>query len=223
LFLEFCVGILKDVSIKQKLTLIAVLPSTLVLLTAVLIFFIFDEVAQKKSMVQEATMLTQVIGANNSAALLFNDTKSATENLAVLSANAHVISGGIYTADDDIFAGYFRKNNYPPTSHPLPKKEGYFFEDGTLSIFRTIIANDTKIGTVYLKLDLDALYSRRKGYIAIAASILGLVSALVFFLSAWLKKAISDPVMSLAETARKITLEITLRVPADMNMENSEY
>jgi len=200
-------GIFREVSIKHKLTSIAILPSTLALLTAVLIFFIFDEITLKKAMVQEATMLSQVIGANNRAALMFNDQKSAADNLAVLTANPHVISGCIYTVSGDVFTGYTRNKIQPPPLHPPLRAEGHYFDAGSLSIYKKISANNTTIGTMHLKYDLEALYSRRDGYIAIATMILMIVSGLVFILSSWLKKAVSDPVLSLTETARTITLD----------------
>jgi signal transduction histidine kinase/ActR/RegA family two-component response regulator len=199
------VALFGKISIKHKLTSIAVLPSTLVLLTAVLIFFIIDEAAHKKAMVQEGTMLARVIGANNSAALLFGDQKSAVENLSVLSLNDHVISGTIFTSDNTVFASYSRPANNSLPEMPLLKGDGHLFDDKTLSICSNIVSNSTVIGTVYLLYDLDSLYSRRTGYITTAAVIVALFTILVLLLSRWAKKTISDPVLSLTETARKIT------------------
>lgn len=199
--------IFKKFSIKHKLTAIAILPSTLALLMAILIFFIFDESTLKRAMVQEVTMLSQVIGANNRAALMFNDQKSASDNLAVLSANTHVISGCMYTSSGEVFATYTRDSPRSSMANPPLREVGYYFDDATLSIYQKITANSTNIGTVHLKYDLEALYARRNGYLAIAAAILLIVSGLVFVLSSWLKKAISDPILSLIETAKAITHE----------------
>ncbi|MFA7403069.1 MAG: ATP-binding protein [Pelobacteraceae bacterium] len=198
---------LRPVSIKQKLTLIAILPSTLALLIVGLVFFAFDEITLKKAMVQEITMLSQVIGANNSAALLFNDQKSAADNLAVLSVNPHVISGCIYTAAGDVFAGYTRKNIKPPPVYPPLRGEGCFFSDNYLSIFKQIRLNNNTIGTVHLEYDLEALHSRRTGYATIAVILVLMGSGLVFAMSSWLRKAISDPLLDLAETAKSISQE----------------
>ncbi len=198
-------GIFSDVSIKRKLTAIAILPSTLVLLTAMFIFFILDEISLKEGMVQELSMLSQVIGANNRAALMFNDRKSAAENLAVLSSNPHVISGCIFTGNGDYFASYSRKNHNPAIDRPLPSTEGYRFDGNALTLLKRIEANNATIGTVYLMYDLDALHARRNGYLTIAVMILLLVSGLVFLLSSWLKKTVSNPVLSLTETAKSVT------------------
>jgi signal transduction histidine kinase/ActR/RegA family two-component response regulator len=198
---------LRPASIKQKLTLIAILPSTLALLIVGLVFFAFDEITLKKAMVQEITMLSQVIGANNSAALLFNDQKSAVDNLAVLSVNPHVISGCIYTAAGDVFAGYTRKNIQPPPVYPPLRGEGCFFSDNHLSIFKQIRLNNNTIGTVHLEYDLEALHSRRTGYATIAVILVLFGSGLVFAMSSWLRKAISDPLLDLAETAKSISQE----------------
>jgi len=197
----------RSVSIKQKLTLIAILPSTLALLIACLVFFVFDEITLKKAMIQEITMLAQVIGANNSAALLFDDKKSAEDNLAVLSVNPHVVSGYIFTATGDVFAAYVRKSIHPPPVHTSLRRDGYFFGDGYLSIFKKIELNNTTIGTVHLKYDLEDLYARRKGYGTIAAIIVLMGSGLVLAMSLWLRRAISDPLLNLAETAKSISLE----------------
>jgi len=198
---------LKSVSIKHKLTLFAIVPITLAMLIVGLVFFAFDELTLKKAMTQEITMLSQVIGANNSAALLFNDQKSAEDNLAVLSVNPHVISGCIYNATGDVFAGYTRKNIQPLPVHPPRAEEGCFLGNGQLSIFKNIRLNNKIIGAVHLKYDLEALNSRRKGYAAIAAIIVMIGAGLVFAMSSWLRREISDPLLNLAETARSISHE----------------
>lgn len=197
----------RSVSIKQKLTLITILPSTLALLVVGLVFFAFDEITLKKGMIQEISMLSQVIGANNSAALLFNDQKSAEDNLAILSVNPHVISGCIYTATGDVFAGYARKNIQPPPVHPPRREEGYYYGDSHLSIFKNIRLNNNSIGTVHLRYDLEAVNSRRRGYGAIAAIIVLMGAGLVMVISSWLRRVILLPLLSLAETAKSITLE----------------
>ena len=198
---------IKSASVKQKLVLITILPGTLALLIVGLVFFTFDEVKLKRAMIQEITMLSQVIGANNSAALLFNDQKSAEDNLAVLSVNPNVLSACIYNAAGDLYAFYVRKGAQPPPLHPPLMEDGYYFGDSNLSSFKKIWINKNVIGTVHLKYDLEVLYSRRKGYASIAVVILLMGSGLVLAMYSWLKRVISDPLLNLAETAKSISLE----------------
>lgn len=206
---------LRNISIKRKLTLIVMLPSAAALLLAGLVSFAYDVFQLRKAMVQEITMLSQVIGANNSAALIFDDQKSTTDDLALLSGNSHVVSSCVYTVKGEIFGSYFRKDMKGKLSLPPLQEDGHTFGSEYLTIFKKIEFNNKTVGTVYLQYDLQALHARMNGYMILACVILLMSACVIFLMSSWLNRTISEPVLSLAQTAKTISTAKNYSVRAE--------
>lgn len=100
---------LNDMSIRQKLTLLMMLTSVVALLLACGAFLSYDAATFKKQLGLDLSVLADVIGANSTAALTFDDAGAARDALAALRAQKHVISACIYADDGKRFATYVRK------------------------------------------------------------------------------------------------------------------
>ncbi|HEX9078491.1 MAG TPA: HAMP domain-containing protein, partial [Desulfuromonadaceae bacterium] len=205
----------RNVSIQRKLTLIVMLPSTVALLLACLAFFVYDAVQLRRAMVQEVTMLSQVIGADNTAALVFDDPKSVTDNLALLSANSHVAASCIFTPKGTLFGSYIRSDLRERLTLPPPQADGYAFGAEYLTMFRRIEFNNKTVGTSYVQYDLAALRSRMHDYLGMAVIVLLTSSCVILVLSSWLTRTISEPVLSLAKIAKDISQEKNYSVRAE--------
>ena len=100
----------KDLSIKRKLTAVIMLTSCVVLLIASTGFVTSELVTSRRAIVQELSTIAAIIGNNSTAALVFDDKKSAEETLSALSAKPNVVSAYIFRKVDGkqggAFAGY---------------------------------------------------------------------------------------------------------------------
>ncbi len=74
----------KEMPLRHNVTWIAVIASTISLLVACLMFVINERVTQPKIMVQNLSNLAQIIAGNSTAALSFNDAKTAQDLLSTL-------------------------------------------------------------------------------------------------------------------------------------------
>ena len=205
----------RDISIKQKLTCIIMLTSTVTLFLAVTAFVANDVVNLRDAMVKDITILSQIIASNSTADLVFNDQKSATENLGALSVNPHVVASCIYGRNGDVFASYFRHNLAGKHSLPALGKDGYHFGTDYLTQFRGIKLNNKPVGTVYVQYDLGEFRSRMFSYGTIVAFIMIGVSGVAFVLSSMLQRVISKPLLFLAETANTISRDKNYSVRAE--------
>ena len=100
---------LKNVSIHDKLNRIIMLTTSVALLFAALGFCLLDllDVSQYRS--ARACKCRRNNRAHSSTvSLQFQDPTSGRETLETLSVNPHVISAGLYTQEDKIFASYYR-------------------------------------------------------------------------------------------------------------------
>ncbi len=91
----------QDVSIKRKLTLIIMLTSSVSLLLACAAFVIYDQIAFRREMVREHSVLAEMIGYNIQSSLLFDDQNDAEETLISLSTDPHIVSSRLYKKYDD--------------------------------------------------------------------------------------------------------------------------
>lgn len=199
--------VFRDLSIKRKLTLVIMLTSSIALLLACAAFVIYDLVTVRRAMTRSLSILAEIVGANSTAALSFNDQNSAKEVLAALSAEQHIVSACIYTKDGKSFAKYTRQRAYDNLLPAEPGSDGSYFEKHHLALFQPIILDGERIGTVYIKSDVEEMYSRLRRYIGIVAVVMLVSSLVAFLLTAKFQQLISRPILHLAQTAKTISVE----------------
>ncbi|HEX9023061.1 MAG TPA: ATP-binding protein [Geobacteraceae bacterium] len=206
-----------DISLKRKLTYIIMLTSIVSLCIAGAAYVTYDIMTLREAMIRNVTMLTELIGANSTADLVFNDQKSAGENLAKLSVNPHVISSCLYGKDGEILASYVRSDMAPILTLPAMHEDGYHFGAGNLTQFKRIYLDNKLIGAVSVQYDLRELHSHVQRFVAIAVIIMLAASCVAYLLSSRLQRLISEPVSNLAETAKKISREKNYSLRAEKN------
>ena len=193
-----------NLSIKRKLTLIIMLISSIALLMTSLAIVIYDQISFRQSLVSNLSILTEIIGDNSMAALTFNDQDAALDILSALSAEQHIVAACIYDENEKAFVRYFRDQ----TGNGIPDKpvaSGYFFKEDHLSIFRPIVLDGKKIGTVFLQSDLRAMGERLRGYTGIVIIFLLASSLLAFSLSSKLQRVISKPLLHLVKVSQAVS------------------
>jgi two-component system sensor histidine kinase/response regulator len=194
----------KTPPIKNKLISIIFTISTAALILACGAFTLYDLFSFRRSKTREATTLAEIVGANSTAAIAFDDPQIAQETLGGLRSEPHVVCARIYLRDGRPFATYLRPGeagaNVPSAAPP----ESITFGKNSLRISRKIIIKGDLLGFIYLEVDLEELASRRNRYILIACAVLALSMLMVLLLASKLQRTISDPIFALAERARSI-------------------
>ena len=196
---------LRDVSLKRKLMVIIMLTSSVALLLACAAFVTYERVEFRQDMVDDLTVKAELFAGQSTAALSFKDPKAATEILRKLVAQKHIVSGCIYGSDGHVFAQYQRADVHGDFSPPAPRKDGHWFDDHYLELFREILLNDKAIGTVYLKSDLLELNMRLLQYANIVIYVLLISIGVAWLLSLRLQRIVSQPILHLAKTTRAVS------------------
>jgi signal transduction histidine kinase/ActR/RegA family two-component response regulator/HAMP domain-containing protein len=206
---------LRDLPIRRKLTLVILLTCSAVLLLACVVLAVYQVLNFRQGMVRDTTVLADVLAKNTQAALAFDDEGAAQQTLLALQAEPIVTAACLYDEKGDPFADYRREGaeiDFPAR----PSPDGSYFERDRLIIFRPVILNDKRIGTIYLQASLGGMYRELRLFAGIAGMVL-LGSVLVALaLSSRLQRPISQPILALAEIARRIAedKDYTLRVPS---------
>ena len=192
-------------SIRRKLTLVIALTSTVALLLASTGFVTYEVIGFRSAVARETATMAEVIGANSTAALTFGDQGVAGEVLAALRAERRILMACTYDARGRIFARYLRDAWSSSVFPERPRPPGHFFNPGSLELFRPIVLDHKTIGTIYMRVGMEDLPARLRRYLTIVGMLLAASSLAAFALSRKLQSAISEPILSLADTVRKIS------------------
>src|SRR5712672_363863 len=92
--------------IRQTLMKVLLLTSGAVMLTTCLAFGAYDFLTYRRQTLHNLATLGQVIAANSTAALAFQNPDDAQEVLAALKADPHVVAATLYTLAGGSFASY---------------------------------------------------------------------------------------------------------------------
>ena len=122
------------------------------LLVSGLVLLIYQALSLRAALTDDANMQADMIADNVSAALMFNDVRSAQEVLHSLRLMPYVASAGIYTVEGKRFASYARPGASARAlaeanpANVIAKKRRLSFED--VFVAATIAQNDKTLGTV---------------------------------------------------------------------------
>jgi signal transduction histidine kinase len=194
---------LRDLPIRQKLMLIALVTTGGALLLAGAALIYFDRVRFESEMASELEILADIVAGNSTAALTFGDQAVATEVLQALRPQRSIVAAAFYDSEGRLFAEYDPqgRGGIPPR----PAADGAEFEDGGLRVFRPVKLEGRRIGTVYLRSNLDELAVRFKAQAATVGTVFLASGLVALLLSSGLQRLISGPILDLAETARAVS------------------
>src|SRR5262249_49240103 len=88
-----------------------------------------------------------------------------------------------------------------------PPVNGMSFGAATLEVTRPVLFNDAHVGTIYLRSDLSELRARRERYLILAAIVLGVAAFIALLISSMFQRAISRPIVSLLNAAKRVSRE----------------
>src|SRR5437867_11156608 len=214
----------RNLSIRRKLMAIAMITSGVVLFLACS-SFVIDEVVTFKSVEKEKlSAIAEIVGNQSTAALIYNDAKTAKEILSALKAEPEIDYAGILDEKGELFVEY--KQSGAKTSPPLPigpigAEESYRFDGAFLILSKKVNLDSQAIGRVILVSNLQGLYGRLKGSASIWILVLFFSFLIAFRLASKLEKVISDPIYKLAAAERIVSSEKNygVRVEKDGNDE----
>jgi signal transduction histidine kinase len=203
---------LRDAPIQQKLLSVIVLCCFIVLVFVISAYLLLEYNAFRTSTEKDITTLGEIIASNSSGALAFDSPKDAKEILNGLKANPHIVAACLYNKEGKIFAAY---TNDTLSIYPfLPQWSGYRFENGYIEGFNNVVQGNTILGTLYLKSDLKIMYEQMQFYLLIGFGLIVISLVVAYFLSKFLQKSISEPILALTETAKIISEERNYSVRA---------
>lgn len=192
-------------SIQTKIVTMILLTSGMVLLLTFAAYFLYEYYSFKRTTVYQLSLMSRMLGANSSAALLANDRQGATEILSSLQVEPHILAGAIYDSTHSVFATY----QHGTAATTLPEKDleenNFDVKDALVAGSQPIMYRGRRIGSVYLISDMTAFFDRFLLYTNIAGLVFIFSILVAYLVSKRLQRNLSNPILQLAETARLIS------------------
>ncbi len=199
--------------IGRKLLVLMMAPVAVALLVAGIGIVLSDSAFFSSYLQRDIETLVRILTDNTTAALAFDDPKSAEETLAALRAKTHVVAVCIYR-DAAMFARYSRDadTNACPASAP---PDGVKWSRRTAVASRGILLKGRRIGALVLFYDLGELYERMVLYGATVLVLLIAASIVGFVLASRLRPIIATPIAQLVRTTSQVsvTKDYSIRAP----------
>lgn len=197
-------------SIQRKLTTIIMVTSCTVLLLTFLTFTAYEYDSYYKDIVVYASTVASITADNSSGAVAFLSPEEANLVLSALQAEKYIDQAVIYDNKGDIFNDGNIYAKYPETE-PVeafpqsPGPIGDYFTSTHIIVNKQILQAGVPHGTLYLRMSLKGINQRLYSYAGIVLLVLVCAILIVLLLSQILQRSISEPILSLAHTARAVS------------------
>jgi signal transduction histidine kinase len=212
-------------SISAKLMWMNLLVSGIVLLLAVLAFFLYDQISFRQNLIRSLETSAQIVGANSVSAMLFDDPQSATTTMEALRNSPDVLAAALVTTDGTRFAEYRRtgsENLLTTLPHAPGGNDNYWVKGTRLLLEHRILFQGKFSGTVYIAAELTETRQRARQYLLIAGVVLLCCMAAALLISGAARKMVARPLIALSETARRVSRERDYSVRAELHSDRDE-
>lgn len=198
---------IQALSIHHKLILLMVTISSIVI--GVFSFLIYQNQIEvlKASAVENAHMKASLISDSIKPSIIFVDTFSADKTLALLESDSAIESIHVVLNDKMIFSEFY-KDKYEQRMISFEEVDLSILESingGLLTVVRQIKDRGKLLGYLYIRSNLENMNQQRFRFIKILLTIVVVNLLLVFLLSLYFKKIITDPIDKMVEYVEKLS------------------
>lgn len=203
----------RDFSIKIKLVSIQLF-TTVFVLALFIGFYLFSQYRQfEDASFRRMSALGEILGSNSISALMFYDNDAANDVLKSLTTQSDILNAVIYDQQGEWFASY-DKAGFPPFLFSDINDTAHYVNDDHFIHTQKIISGKQTVGWIALRLSTSNRQAQLNKALWQSCLIFTLGLVLASLLSVRAQKPISDSILTLAETTKKVreTDNYSLRV-----------
>ncbi|MCA9470691.1 MAG: response regulator [Nitrospirales bacterium] len=195
---------LNRTSIKGKMLLVILATTGTALLSSYGILILNDLYLLRQASMRELAILANVIGANSTAALAFNDNAAAKETLGAIHFHPDITRVTIFDRHGSVFANYGDAVE-PGWTLQEAGEESSQISWQSVAIIRDITLNGERLGVLYLQVRLSVVSARLQEILGITVLVFIISAVVSFLLSSRIQRMITDPLMELTTVSRRIS------------------
>lgn len=197
-------------TISGKLTRLNLLMSGTALVLAYVSFLAYDLYTLRGNLISAVTAEAGTVGQNSVTALIFDDPQAAKSTLSALQSSPQIQWAAIVRPDGTVFARYARNASVLPevgTKLAPGQKLGYWQRGRGILLARQIEFQGKLLGEVYLFAETADLARSAMEFGLISAGILLLCFLVALLATTTIRRLLTEPLSSLAETAQAVSRE----------------
>jgi len=203
--MRYLKAVFRDLSIRYKIAFIVLVTSGAALLIAGASLVTFDVRSYKTALVSDLSVKADIIAANSTAALAFEDYDSAKQTLNGLVHEYRILVAYLLSAEGLTFASYSRADVHGQHRKPVLREEGFFFDEDFLAVRRPIYFDGEVLGHIYMEADLGGVSERVQNFVATVIAISAATLFVIMILTSRLQRFITTPLLGLAALAKQIS------------------
>lgn len=199
--------ILRDIPIKTKVTMVAMVASVSGIILFGMVLVGYDWLNSRDLALRTHEIQAEMVATNCTAAVEFLDKGAAAEVLAVLAVDDTVVRAAIFDGRGKIFATYEQDEHVDLGDWPLPLAHTSRIDFHHLEVFRSIELNKQVIGYVFVQTELDWLYLRLARFCVVSLVVGAGALLLVWGLSIRFRRLVTGPVTEMARAVEQVKLK----------------
>ncbi|HUR65622.1 MAG TPA: ATP-binding protein [Chitinophagaceae bacterium] len=195
-----------NISIRNKLILMQVFTSLIVLGLCFGIFIITDIRSYKLRKENDLLSLAQLLGTSNISAIEFQDNEAANASLADLQhMSDDIVHATIADKNGKLFARYKKPGVQIGEIPPSLSRRKSLFTDNRFYVASNIVSGNEVIGRIYIESELSELALIRRNKIEIAGILLVAAIILSFLIAVVIQTYISRRLLNLVNTMQNVS------------------
>ena len=199
-------GKIHNISIRNKLILMQVFTSLLVLSIVFTVFVVTDINGYKKRKVEGMMSLAQVVGTNSVSILQFKDEDAGKLILTQLNnISPEIVHAEILDNEGKVFASFIKPGTSGFNIKGILKTEPFAFSNGQLFIQQNIITNNEVIGKVLIHVELSELQKIKQSKYHLSAILLFVALVLSFLIAYVIQGYISKRLLQLVKAMKNVS------------------
>ncbi|MCG8683940.1 MAG: response regulator [Desulfobacterales bacterium] len=200
---------LRHLSIRTKLILLLGFVSLLALFMISIVLSINEKFTAQNDLKGELTYMAHLVALNSSAALVFNDSQAAEEDLASLAAKPDIILALLYDQNGNIYSSFNReKVDITSVSHQLEELYASGFKmleelkrtetlshvvSGNYHLIHPVVDKGNLIGAIHLVDNMQQVEKRLLTYYMLMACIVLITLVIILFIATKVQSVFTGP------------------------------
>jgi PAS domain S-box-containing protein len=190
-------------SLKRKLVGTSFETSILVLVLTCVVLFYYEIHNYRQASARNLSNMADIIAANSSAILTFDDQNLAQQILSGLRVEPEITAAAFFDDNGKLFAKYPAAR--PVSAFPAsPEPDGIETQGAQLTLFKPVMQEQNRVGTLFLQENLN-LTSHLKVYSLVLFLVHAGSGMVALFLSNFFQRQISEPLLNLANVAKTVS------------------
>lgn len=206
-------------SLRAKIIAAIMLSSVAVIALSTTFFTSYGIKKMESAITKEMSTIVDMAARRNAAALTFNNQDFSRESLSTFNEVDNVSLACLNDKNGRVFASYSRSGSSKCTER-VPNNSGIFkeetkFYDNYFTITKNIFSGGDLVGSLSIQATTAKIDSYIFDQLLAAATIMGLILVLSYFLSLRLHKIISNPILEVIEIAQNVSKvdDFSVRAP----------